>query len=157
MPSYTKNVSAFTKWIPVRDWLAANTAQAAPTGMPAVVACDKVNRKVNKGFVYQRDGLSDIWMTPQQFTTCGGGDCEDFAIYKMSRLPGEGIALATTELVICIDRRSREYHCVLRVFDGMREYILDNQSVLLLDQSSFNTRYSPIYAIGMAGWRACSR
>jgi hypothetical protein len=74
----------------------------------------------------------------------------------MSKLPAEGVALENTELVICIDKKSREYHCVLRVFDGAQEYILDNQNIMLLNKSSFNERYQPIYAIGVQGWRNCT-
>jgi predicted transglutaminase-like cysteine proteinase len=155
MPTYTKNVSAFTKWAPIKAWLIANTAKIKTT-QPTVLACDKINKKVNKSFVYQRDGIKDTWFTPTQFVTMSGGDCEDFCIYKMSKLPAEGVALENTELVICIDKKSREYHCVLRVFDGAQEYILDNQNIMLLNKSSFNERYQPIYAIGVQGWRNCT-
>ncbi len=155
MPTYTKNISAFTKWIPIKAWLTANVTKTT-SSQPTVIACDKINKKTNKSFVYQRDGLKDIWFTPPQFLTNSGGDCEDFCIYKMSKLPAEGIALENTELVICIDKRSREYHCVLRVFEGVNEYILDNQNIMLLSKSAFNERYQAIYAIGVQGWRACS-
>ncbi len=154
MPSYHKDISAFTKWIPIQAWLEKNTKKTT-IPQPAVVGCNKINKKVNKGFVYQRDGLQDVWLTPPQFMDKGAGDCEDFSIYKMSKLPAEGIALSAMELVICIDRKSREYHCVLRVFEGKQEYILDNQTVLLLNNASFNQRYQPIYAIGISGWRIC--
>ena len=95
MPTYTKNTSAFTKWAPIKAWLAANTSKVKPT-QPTVIACDKINKQVNKSFVYQRDGLKDVWFTPAQFVTCSGGDCEDFSIYKMSKLAALGVALKNT-------------------------------------------------------------
>jgi predicted transglutaminase-like cysteine proteinase len=156
MPKYTKDVSAFTKWSPVKNWFQNNPFAIPAAMVPTVTICDKINRKVNKSFVYIRDGISDTWRTPPQFVSNGGGDCEDFAVYKMSLLAKEGVPLASMELVICFDKFSREYHNVLRVFDGQSEYILDNQNVSLLSKASFNQRYAPIYAIGMSGWRVCT-
>ena len=155
MPDYNPDVSAFKKWLPVRGWFETRPI-AASAASAVVAACDQVNRSVNSQFVYQRDGLNDVWFTPDQFVKFHGGDCEDFSIYKMHRLSQAGVMLSRMELAICIDRRSREYHAVLRVFSGNNQYILDNQTVLLLNKASFNERYEPIYAIGMAGWRVCS-
>lgn len=153
--SYNKDVSVFKKWVTVRTWMAKQAlASKSVYGLPAV--CDQVNRSVNTGFVYQRDGLNDLWFTPVQFTASQGGDCEDFSIYKMYQLARTGVDLSSMELVICTDRKSREHHCVLRVFSGNYQYILDNQSVSLLTKDTFNKRYEPIYAIGMPGWRVCA-
>jgi predicted transglutaminase-like cysteine proteinase len=155
MPSYNKDVSEFKKWLPVKAWLGKQKVPASgPASIPA--ACDQVNRAVNGGFVYQRDGLNDIWFIPDQFVKFHGGDCEDFSIYKMHRLAQMGVPYSKMEMVICIDRRSREYHAVLRVFSGNYQYVLDNQTVTLLGKDAYNARYAPIYAIGMSGWRACS-
>ena len=155
MVDYNKDVSVFKKWLPVKTWLGKQSfSSSAPPSIPAT--CDQVNRAVNSQFVYQRDGLNDQWFTPDQFVTCDGGDCEDFCIYKMSRLAQMGVPLSKMELVICTDKKSREYHCVLRVFSGNYQYILDNQSVQLLAKDSFNERYAPLYAIGPSGWRICS-
>lgn len=155
MITYNKDVSAFKKWLPVKAWLAGKPIPAsAAAGIPAV--CDQVNRAVNSQFIYQRDGLNDVWFTPDQFIKYHGGDCEDFSIYKMYRLSQAGVALSKMEIVICTDKLSREYHAVLRVFSGNYQYILDNQTVKLLNKESYNTRYAPMFAIGPAGWRICT-
>jgi predicted transglutaminase-like cysteine proteinase len=155
MVSYNKDVSEFKKWLPIKTWLGK---QKVPSSAPQSVAlaCDQVNRAVNGGFVYQRDGLSDVWYTPDQFVKFHGGDCEDFSIYKMHRLAQMGVKMSQMEIVICVDKKSREYHAVLRVFAGNSQYILDNQTVKVMGKDSYNARYSPIYAIGTSGWRACS-
>ncbi len=155
MPTYHKDTSPFTKWALIKIWLAKKKYPSKSVySIPAT--CDQINREVNTGFIYQRDGLNDIWFTPDQFTQSHGGDCEDFCIYKMHRLAQEGIALSKMELVICTDKKSREYHAVLRVFSGNYQYVLDNQSVHLLTKDTFNARYAPIYAIGTQGWRVTS-
>jgi predicted transglutaminase-like cysteine proteinase len=152
--TYNKDVSSFKKWIPVKTWLLKQPAVTTPVyGLPAV--CDQVNRAVNTQFVYQRDGLNDMWFTPEQFVKGHGGDCEDFSIYKMHRLAQAGVPLSKMELVICTDMRSREYHCVLRVFSGNYQYVLDNQTIGLLTKDTFIARYAPIYAINVSGWRVC--
>lgn len=155
MPSYNSNVSTFKKWLPVKAWMAKQKPSAlTPYSVPAI--CDQVNRAVNSQFVYQRDGLNDVWFTPDQFVKFHGGDCEDFSIYKMHRLAQAGVKLSNMEMVICTDKKSREYHAVLRVFSGNYQYVLDNQSVTLWTKETYNARYAPIYAIGMSGWRMCS-
>lgn len=155
MPTYNSDVSPFKKWLPVRAWLVKKPIPASGAG-PVVALCDQVNRQVNTSFIYMRDGLNDIWYTPDQFVKAKGGDCEDFCIYKMHRLSQSGVPFAKMEMVICIDKKSREYHAVLRVFSGTSQYILDNQNALLWNGASFNARYSPIYAIGTMGWRICA-
>lgn len=156
MPDYNSDIKAFKKWGPVKKWLQNNTGSITAASGPAVVHCDAVNKQVNTGFVYMRDGLNDVWYTPAQFIKSHGGDCEDFSIYKMYRLAQMGIAYKNMEIVICTDKKSREHHAVLRVFSGQSQYILDNQTRTLLSKTSFNQRYSPIYAIGMMGWRICT-
>jgi predicted transglutaminase-like cysteine proteinase len=154
MVDYNKDVSAFKKWLPVKTWLASKAIPAA--AVPSIpAACDQVNRAVNSQFIYQRDGLNDVWFTPAQFVKFHGGDCEDFSIYKMYRLSQMGIPLSKMEIVICTDKKSREHHAVLRVFSGNYQYILDNQTVQLLAKDSFNERYASIFAIGVSGWRIC--
>jgi predicted transglutaminase-like cysteine proteinase len=155
MPDYIKDTSPFKKWIPVKAWFAGKPIAIMASSLPVVAACDQINRAVNSGFVYLRDGLNDLWYTPDQFVKAHGGDCEDFSIYKMYRLAQMGVPLSQMELVICTDKQSREYHCVLRVFSGNNQYILDNQNLLLWNKASYNTRYAPIYAIGTSGWRIC--
>ncbi len=156
MPNYKKDVSDFKKWIPVKNWF-TNNMSVVPVGMSSISgACATVNTKVNKGFVYVRDGISDTWKLPPAFKSDGFGDCEDFSIYKMFKLFESGIPQQLTELVICFDRKSREYHCVLRVFEGANHYVLDNQNVNVLNKTAFLGRYSPVYAIGLSGWRLTS-
>ncbi len=153
--AYNKDVSVFKKWLPVKVWLGKQALSVKNVyGLPAV--CDQVNRSVNTGFIYQRDGLNDLWFTPPQFVSYRGGDCEDFAIYKLHQLAKLGVDPASMELVICTDRKSREHHCVLRVHSGNYQYVLDNQSASLLTKETFNKRYEPIYAIGTPGWRVCA-
>lgn len=155
MVDYNKNLSAFKKWLPVRTWLLSKPVPAsAPTSIP--VACDQVHRTVSTQFIYQRDGLNDVWFNPDQFVKFRGGDCEDFSIYKMYKLSQMGVPLSKMEVVICTDRKSREHHAVLRVFSGNYQYILDNQTVPLMNKDSYKKRYEPIYAINVTGWRICT-
>lgn len=155
MVAYSKDVSIFKKWLPVQSWfLKKPIPVASVASIPAT--CDQINRSVNSQFIYQRDGLNDVWFTPDQFVKYHGGDCEDFSIYKMHRLSQMGVPLSKMELVICTDKKSREYHAVLRVFSGNYQYVLDNQTVTLLTKETYNARYAPIYAIGMPGWRMCT-
>ncbi|HEY8964086.1 MAG TPA: transglutaminase-like cysteine peptidase [Alphaproteobacteria bacterium] len=158
MPDYNSDLSAFKKFSPVAKWLSAQPIKiSASTGAgPVAALCDTINRQVNTGFIYMRDGLSNVWYTPPQFVKAHGGDCEDFSIYKMYKLSQAGIPLVKQELVICTDKQSREYHCVLRVFAGTSQYILDNQNAKLWTKESFNARYAPIYALSTAGWRICT-
>lgn len=156
MPSYNSDISVFKKWIPIHKWLTSKPVSASAGTSPVPVLCDQVNKQVNTGFIYMRDGLNDMWYTPDQFVKAHGGDCEDFSIYKMYRLSQMGVALSKMELVVCTDKRSRENHAVLRVFNGNYQYILDNQSALLWNKDSYNQRYAPIYAIGTMGWRVCN-
>lgn len=155
-PTYTKDVSVFKKWLPVKTWFKDNPVVITASAGSIAGACAMAHSQVNSGFVYMRDGLNDIWYTPTQFLKAKGGDCEDFCIFKMYRLGQLGVPLSKCEIVICTDKLSREYHAVLRVFSGTSQYILDNQSVKLLDKASFNKRYAPIYAIGLSGWRICT-
>ncbi len=155
MPEYNANISFFTKWIPVKNWFDSHPLLTPVSFSSTLAACDAINREVNTNFVYVRDGISDTWLTPPEFKARGYGDCEDFSIYKMSKLIERGVPRQLMELVICFDKQSREYHCVLRVFAGTRQYILDNQHVRLLGKTSFEDRYQAIYALSLSGWRLC--
>ena len=155
MPEYISDTSAFHKWHPIKNWFDAQPPLVMASSSSIIAECDQVNREVNRNFVYARDGISDTWLTPSEFKDQGFGDCEDFSIYKMARLIEEGVPKQMMEIVICFDKQSREYHCVLRVFAGTREYILDNQHVNLLNTDSFNARYQPIFALSISGWRIC--
>lgn len=154
MPDYFEDTSPFKKWQPVKNWFESQNFPIQ-NNQNIPVLCDKVNRDVNFSYIYQRDGLSDIWFTPDEFVAGEGGDCEDYSIFKMYRLAQEGVDLNNMEVVICTDKQSREYHAVLRVFNGTDQYVLDNQTVALLTETSFNERYAPVFAIGPKGWRVC--
>lgn len=155
MPDYITDVSPFHKWHPVKDWFLEQPPLVVASMSSVLAACDNINHRVNRSFTYVRDGINDQWQTPAEFVSKGWGDCEDYAIYKMFKLMQLGVLSQDMELVICFDKQSREYHCVLRVFAGTRQYILDNQHALLLNNDSFNARYQPIFAIGLSGWRLC--
>ena len=155
MPEYNSDLSIFTKWHPIKNWFDSQPPMIMASFSSIIGICDQINREVNRNFVYVRDGINDVWLTPERFKQRGFGDCEDFAIYKLYKLLQSGIPKQIMELVICFDKQSREYHCVLRVFAGTRQYILDNQHVNLLGKTSFNARYQAIYAIGLSGWRIC--
>lgn len=87
----------------------------------------QVNERINK-VKYVPDtinyGVSDYWAAPEEFYR-KGGDCEDYAIAKMSALHGYGIPLRELKMVLVTTKDGRE-HAMLSVRLNKKVYLLDN-------------------------------
>jgi predicted transglutaminase-like cysteine proteinase len=70
---------------------------------------DKFNDGINGQIRYVSDA-GDHWQTPEETEARGAGDCEDYAILKMARLP-EGYA---GNLVLVTEITTQKPHIILR-------------------------------------------
>jgi predicted transglutaminase-like cysteine proteinase len=96
---------------------------------------------------------ADYWAQPREFFTYGG-DCEDYALAKLSLLRALGWPEAGMRLLLVQDMgQGGIEHAVLMVaYDGVT-YLLDNQSHELLDATK-QARYLPRYGMNAEGfWR----
>lgn len=101
----------------------------------------------------------DHWMLPSEFLDpkyggAKGGDCEDFAIYKLALLLEAGIPAAQMQIVAvqAPTRQGLIGHAVLVVQDPQERvmYVLDSLRVLGQTPVHYNTTYTPLFAIGSA-------
>jgi predicted transglutaminase-like cysteine proteinase len=101
-----------------------------------------INNYVNNNYAYRDDwlttGQSDKWLSPYEFETAKGGDCEDFAIMKYAALRAAGFAAEDLRIAVvrfdALTRtltRERNLHAVLLVRIKDRILMLENQSALL--------------------------
>lgn len=133
--------------------------RASAGGLEARVRA--VNAEVNRTLAFRPDsaiyGRSDHWATLAESRARAAGDCEDFAIAKMTLLVAQGVPLSDMYLVLVKDQVRRADHAVLAVRVDGRFLILDNQTDRVLEQSQVRD-YRPImtFAAGRAfvhGWR----
>jgi predicted transglutaminase-like cysteine proteinase len=120
-----------------------------------------VNAEVNRMLAFRPDtavyGRSDHWATLGESRARAAGDCEDFAIAKMTLLVAQGVPLSDMFLVLVKDQVRRADHAVLAVRVDGRFLILDNQTDRVLEHTQVRD-YRPImtFAAGRAfvhGWR----
>jgi len=97
----------------------------------------EINRSLNLAIRYQSDavrhGTPDVWSSPLDTLASGAGDCEDYAIAKYLALSEAGMAPADLRLVIVGDTRLRQDHAVLAARLDGRWLLLDNRTLLLVD------------------------
>lgn len=109
-----------------------------------------VNSSVNHLIAYKKDsavyGKFDYWAEPSEILDRRAGDCEDFAILKMTALLRAGIPAQSMSLVVLQDRRRNFFHAVLSVSTGNGTFILDNLSNLILRDSDLPD-YQPLYSV----------
>jgi predicted transglutaminase-like cysteine proteinase len=101
-----------------------------------------VNMWVNWHVRYQEDRNNDTWGDALSTLERGFGDCEDFAITKMTLLSELGVSADDMFLVLLRDRQ-RASHAVLAVRDRGAFYILDNRTDKLQLAQNI-TDYTPI-------------
>lgn len=115
---------------------------------------EQVNRSVNK-VRYVSDsrnwGKGDYWASPEDFYK-RGGDCEDYAIAKYFKLMDMGYSPDNMEIMVLFKRRTQEYHAVLKVKDGRKTYIMDNEYNKLMD-TAYLKNYDIMYYLSDKGWR----
>lgn len=108
-----------------------------------------VNSTINRLIAYKKDsaiyGSLDYWAKPSETLDRRAGDCEDFAILKMTALLSSGIPAQSMSLVILQDRRRGFFHAVLSVNTPAGAFILDNLSNLVLKDSGLPD-YQPLYS-----------
>lgn len=113
-----------------------------------------INSAVNHLVRYVPDdgdrGSGDAWASPGDTLARGAGDCEDYAILKMSALRQAGVPMDGMSVVVVRDIRRNLYHAVLSVMSDDGYLILDNLSGRVIPDSLLDT-YTPLYSVGSAG------
>ncbi|MER8463047.1 transglutaminase-like cysteine peptidase [Mesorhizobium sp. M1396] len=108
-----------------------------------------VNSSVNRLIAYRKDsvvyGKLDYWATPSEILERRAGDCEDFAILKMTALLRAGIPTRSMALVVLQDRKRGFFHAVLSVSTGSGTFILDSLSNTVVRDSDLPD-YVPLYS-----------
>jgi predicted transglutaminase-like cysteine proteinase len=109
-----------------------------------------INSSVNRLIAYKSDtaiyGKLDYWATPSEILDRRAGDCEDFAILKMTALLRAGIPAQSMSLVVLQDRRRKFFHAVLSVSTVSGTFILDSLSNVVLRDSDLPD-YLPLYSV----------
>jgi predicted transglutaminase-like cysteine proteinase len=159
-----RNFPASARWAPVYEAIVGCSAGSACERKSAAFAAiidvvrgkafsDKlsfVNSSVNRLIAYKKDGAVygkfDYWAKPLEILDHRAGDCEDFAILKMTALLRAGIPAQSMSLVVLQDRRRNFFHAVLSVSTGSGTFILDNLSNLVLRDSDLPD-YQPLYSV----------
>lgn len=116
----------------------------------------EINRAINLAIRPVSDmaqyGVPDYWSSPLATLAAGAGDCEDYAIAKYAALRAAGIAASDMRLMIVDDRLAREEHAVLAVrFEG-RWRILDNRTLIMVEDTQMRHAL-PLFALDQAGVR----
>lgn len=123
---------------------------------------DVVNRYFNR-FEYRSDaeqvGRNDFWMTPVEFITRGGGDCEDYSIAKYFTLQAIGVDPNKMRITYVKYLKQNVAHMVLAYYPSPKAtpLILDNliNSIKSADQ---RTDLVPVYSFNGDGlWLAKQR
>jgi len=107
-----------------------------------VEALRLINTEVNKAIRYKSD-TNDEWASLEQSAVRGTGDCEDYAIAKMTLLNRIGFTPEQLQFVVLKDTRRQLYHAVLAVHVDGERYILDNMSNVVAKDTLFRS-YAPI-------------
>ena len=109
-----------------------------------------VNSIVNDTLRYRADrslyGKLDYWATPAEILTRVSGDCEDFAILKMTGMIRAGIPANSLSIVVLRDNGRGVFHAVLAVTSTSGSFILDNaRPGVAMDADLPN--YQPLYSL----------
>lgn len=109
---------------------------------------EAVNSYVNANYKYIPEQIGhDVWKTPSEFHRDGGGDCEDFTIFKKALIVQSGLASEMRVLLLkvraCDPVEKPDCHHVVLEVDGK---VLDNKRKIALpiDDKGFNSRYDVI-------------
>ncbi|MCZ8547901.1 transglutaminase-like cysteine peptidase [Mesorhizobium qingshengii] len=159
-----RNFPASARWAPVYQAIVGCSAGSACERKSAAFAAiidvvrgkefsDKlsyINSSVNRLIAYKKDstvyGKFDYWAKPSEILDRRAGDCEDFAILKMTALLRAGIPAQSMSLVVLQDRKRNFFHAVLSVSTSSGTFILDNLSNIVLRDSDLPT-YQPLYSV----------
>ncbi len=110
-------------------------------GTPDHSVLSGINSRVNAYKYIPDEG--DVWSTPEQFYSRGGGDCEDFSIAKYHEVK-KAMPDSKLEIAVVYDRQVKLYHAVLVVNN---KWVLDNQQkkVYAISSYLFKSRYTVMY------------
>lgn len=158
-----RNFPVAARWAPVYRAIAACSAGspcerksvafagliAAAQGKGFSEKLSFVNSSVNRLIAYRKDsvvyGKLDYWAKPSEILERRAGDCEDFAILKMTALLRAGIPTQSMALVVLQDRKRGFFHAVLSVSTGSGTFILDSLSNTVVRDSDLPD-YVPLYS-----------
>ena len=109
-----------------------------------------VNSIVNNTLRYRGDqslyGKLDYWATPAEILARASGDCEDFAILKMTGMIRAGVPANSLSVVVLRDNGRGVFHAVLAVTTSAGSFILDNaRAKVAMDGDLPN--YQPLYSL----------
>lgn len=108
-----------------------------------------VNSGVNQLIAYRKDidtyGKIDYWASPEEILKRRAGDCEDFAILKMTALLQAGIPASSMSLVVLQDTKRRVFHAVLSVNTSNGVFILDSLDNTVVKDTAL-PNYAPLYS-----------
>ncbi|KUM26294.1 transglutaminase [Mesorhizobium loti] len=108
-----------------------------------------VNSTINRMIAYKTDNAVyhnvDYWAKPSEVLERRAGDCEDFAILKMTALLSADVPASDMSLVVLQDRKRGFFHAVLAIRTSEGAFILDNLSNIVLKDSELPD-YQPLYS-----------
>jgi predicted transglutaminase-like cysteine proteinase len=118
-----------------------------------------VNRAINLAIAYTSDERqfgngadSDVWSGPAATFASGRGDCEDYAIAKMFALRAAGVPKEDLRLLVVRVSASREGHALLAARADGQWLILDNRTMLLVDDIH-ERGVTPMFSLDASGVR----
>ncbi|MEI9417001.1 transglutaminase-like cysteine peptidase [Mesorhizobium sp. Cs1321R2N1] len=158
-----RNFPVSARWAPVYQAITGCTAGSpcdhkspafaamvsAAQGKGFVEKLSFINSGINHLIAYRKDsvvyGKLDYWAKPSEILANRAGDCEDFAILKMTALLRAGIPARSMSLVVLQDRKRGFFHAVLSVSTASGAYILDSLNNTVLKDSALPD-YQPLYS-----------
>ena len=117
---------------------------------------DIANRTANTLIAYQSDRATyasvDHWASAKETIQRGAGDCEDFAILKLTLLRAMGVPDKSLSIIILRDNSRNLYHSVLGVSTNQGHLILDNVRGQVFRDTQVSN-YQPLYSLsGSRSW-----
>ena len=102
------------------------------------------NKKINLAYNYMPENI-DHWSTPEEFNRNGGGDCEDFAIYKFCTF--------ALPRYIAVGGISNQPHAVLVVYsDEFKDWVvLDCMNNDTVTWQEYLKKFTPVYFCDLEG------
>lgn len=111
-----------------------------------------VNSWANWHLRFEEDGAHDSWSSPLATFKRGSGDCEDFAMAKMTLLENAGIRPEDMFLILVRERERPVDHAVLAVRNEQVLYVLDNRTDAVMPADTIRD-YIPLQSFsGKFGW-----
>ena len=92
------------------------------------------------------------WMSALDVLKLGSGDCKDYSVAKYTALLRAGISPDRIRLVIVHNNPRRENHMVVSVYDDGHWLLLDNLTMLLVEDTD-RKGYLPMFELDETGVR----